>query len=147
MASHFSFLRFLFPFIALCGRPRSFSPALRTWRRASPNPSSASARLSTRRQIEMDCADLQRSTDVTGNQRRLQAMPQGVRKGGATRYRLRLHFLHSLLFIFPQQNNSACVRFEVFTAVTMKSVVFWGIRTQFVIHRRHITSPLQSSAS
>jgi hypothetical protein len=39
------------------------------------------------------------------------------------------------------------VRFEVFTAVTMKDVVFWDIKTQFVLHRRHITSPLQSSAS
>jgi hypothetical protein len=36
------------------------------------------------------------------------------------------------------------VRFEVFTAVTMKNVVFWDIRTQFVLHRRHITSPLHS---
>jgi hypothetical protein len=39
------------------------------------------------------------------------------------------------------------VRFEVFTAVTMKNVVFWDINTQFVLHRSHITSPLQSSAS
>jgi hypothetical protein len=38
------------------------------------------------------------------------------------------------------------VRSEVFTAVTMNNVVFWGIETQFVPHRRHITSPLQSSA-
>jgi hypothetical protein len=38
------------------------------------------------------------------------------------------------------------VRFEVFTAVTMKNAVFWDIRTQFVLHRRHITSPLQSPA-
>jgi hypothetical protein len=38
-------------------------------------------------------------------------------------------------------------RFEVFTAVTMKNVVFWDIKTQFVLHRRHITSPLQSPAS
>jgi hypothetical protein len=28
----------------------------------------------------------------------------------------------------------------------MKNVVFWDIKTQFVLHRRHITSPLQSSA-
>jgi hypothetical protein len=34
------------------------------------------------------------------------------------------------------------VRFEVFTAVTMMNVVFWNIRTQFVPHRKHITSPL-----
>jgi hypothetical protein len=39
------------------------------------------------------------------------------------------------------------VRFEVFTAVTMKNVVFWDIKTHFVLHRIHITSPLQSPAS
>jgi hypothetical protein len=36
--------------------------------------------------------------------------------------------------------------FEVFTAVTMKNVVFRDIKPQFVPHRRHITSPLQSPA-
>jgi hypothetical protein len=39
------------------------------------------------------------------------------------------------------------VRFEVFTAVAMKNVVFWDIKLQFVLHRRHITSSLQSTAS
>jgi hypothetical protein len=29
-------------------------------------------------------------------------------------------------------------------AVTMKNAVFWDIKTQFIPHRRHITSPLQS---
>jgi hypothetical protein len=38
------------------------------------------------------------------------------------------------------------VRFEVFTAVTMKNVVFWDIETQFLPHRRHITSSLESPA-
>jgi TRAP-type mannitol/chloroaromatic compound transport system substrate-binding protein len=38
------------------------------------------------------------------------------------------------------------VRFEVSTAVAMKNAVFWDIKTQFVPHRRHITSPVQSSA-
>jgi hypothetical protein len=28
----------------------------------------------------------------------------------------------------------------------MKNVLFWNINTQFVLHRRNITSPLQSSA-
>jgi hypothetical protein len=28
----------------------------------------------------------------------------------------------------------------------MKNVVFWDIETQFVLHRRHITSPLQRLA-
>jgi hypothetical protein len=37
------------------------------------------------------------------------------------------------------------VRFEVFTAVTMKNVVFWAIESQFVPYRRHITATLQSS--
>jgi hypothetical protein len=40
-----------------------------------------------------------------------------------------------------------CVRFEDFTAVTMKNAVLWDKKTQFVPHRRHITSPLQSPAS
>jgi hypothetical protein len=35
---------------------------------------------------------------------------------------------------------------KVFTAATMKNVVFWDIKTQFEPHRRHITSPLQSPA-
>jgi hypothetical protein len=28
----------------------------------------------------------------------------------------------------------------------MKSAVFWDLKTQFVLHRRHITFPLQSPA-
>jgi hypothetical protein len=28
--------------------------------------------------------------------------------------------------------------------MTMKNVVFWDIKTQFVLHRRHITSTLES---
>jgi hypothetical protein len=39
------------------------------------------------------------------------------------------------------------VRCEIFTAVTMKNVVFWDIKTQFVPNTGHITSPLQSPAS
>jgi hypothetical protein len=31
------------------------------------------------------------------------------------------------------------VRCEVSTAVTVKNAVFWDIKTQFVLHRRHIT--------
>jgi hypothetical protein len=37
-------------------------------------------------------------------------------------------------------------RFEVLAAVTMKSTVFWDVKTQFLLHREHITSPLQSPA-
>jgi hypothetical protein len=46
-----------------------------------------------------------------------------------------------------KQTKYKVVRFEVFTAVTMKNAVFWDIKTQFVLHRRHITSPLQSPAA
>jgi hypothetical protein len=38
------------------------------------------------------------------------------------------------------------VRLEVFTAVTMKNGVFWVTEPQFVLHRRHITYPLQCPA-
>jgi hypothetical protein len=55
----------------------------------------------------------------------------------------------SLIILAQNMNNVQMnlfhqVRFEVSTAVTMKNVVFWDIKTQFVLHRRHITSPLQS---
>jgi hypothetical protein len=35
------------------------------------------------------------------------------------------------------------VKFEVFTAVTMKSALFWGIKSQFIPHERHIRSLIQ----
>jgi hypothetical protein len=47
---------------------------------------------------------------------------------------------NAAMLIWPENSNG--VRFEVLTAVTMKNVVFWDITTQFVLHRRHITSPL-----
>jgi hypothetical protein len=47
---------------------------------------------------------------------------------------------------YVKQLSLLVVRFEVFTAVTMKNVVFWDMKTQFVPHRRHITSPLKSPA-
>jgi hypothetical protein len=37
-------------------------------------------------------------------------------------------------------------RFEDFTAMTVKNSVFWDIKSEFVLHRRHITSPLQRPA-
>jgi hypothetical protein len=45
-----------------------------------------------------------------------------------------------------RKDGEGCIRFEVFTAVTMKNAVFFDIKTQFVLHRRHITSPLQIPA-
>jgi hypothetical protein len=37
------------------------------------------------------------------------------------------------------------VRFEVFTAVTMKNAVFWDIKPQFVLHRRNYVSVTEPS--
>jgi hypothetical protein len=55
----------------------------------------------------------------------------------------------ALLLVEPQSTRKVdhmYVRYEVFTAVTMKNAVFWDIKTQFVPHGRHITSPLHSPA-
>jgi hypothetical protein len=49
--------------------------------------------------------------------------------------------------VWPFQCSVIYVRFEVATAVIMKNTVACDIKTQFVPHRKHITSPLQSSAS
>jgi hypothetical protein len=46
-----------------------------------------------------------------------------------------------------QWNNHIQCKVEVFTMVTMKNVVFWDIKTQFIPHTRHVLSPLQSPAS
>jgi hypothetical protein len=40
--------------------------------------------------------------------------------------------------------QDAYVTFEVLTVVTVKTAVFWDIKTQFIPHRKHITSLLQS---
>jgi hypothetical protein len=45
------------------------------------------------------------------------------------------------------QTFKCYVKFEVLMAVTMKNPVLWDKETQFVLHRGHITSPLQSPAS
>jgi hypothetical protein len=37
-------------------------------------------------------------------------------------------------------------RYGVFTAETMKNAVFWDMKTQFIPHKKHITSPLQTTA-
>jgi hypothetical protein len=42
-------------------------------------------------------------------------------------------------------NTNERIRCEVFTAVTIENVVFWDIKTKFVLHRKYIPSPLQSS--
>jgi hypothetical protein len=38
------------------------------------------------------------------------------------------------------------VRFDVYKAVTTNNVFFWDMKSQFLHHRRHIVSPLQSLA-
>jgi hypothetical protein len=37
-------------------------------------------------------------------------------------------------------------RFEVFMAVTMNNAVFWDVESQFLPHKKRITSPLQTRA-
>jgi hypothetical protein len=73
----------------------------------------------------------------------------GVHGGDNEEWDIKTQFvLHRRHIAFPLQSPaSKCyVRFEVFTAVTTKNVVFWDIKPQFVLHRRYITSPLQSPA-
>jgi hypothetical protein len=44
-------------------------------------------------------------------------------------------------------SNRCTLRRHTFVLRLLKIVVFWDIETQFVPHRRHVTSPLQSPAS
>jgi hypothetical protein len=37
------------------------------------------------------------------------------------------------------------VRFEVFTAVTVRNAVFWDIKTKFELHTRHYVAATESS--
>jgi hypothetical protein len=55
--------------------------------------------------------------------------------------------LHIELYVDKGKILSDYFKFEVFTAVTMKNVFFWHTKTQFVLHTRNITSPLQSPAT
>jgi hypothetical protein len=52
-----------------------------------------------------------------------------------------------IFFQSGRRCNLGSARFEFYTAVTMKNAAFWDTRTKFVLHRKHITSPLQSPAS
>jgi hypothetical protein len=47
----------------------------------------------------------------------------------------------------PWRSILMYVRFEVFTAVTVKNAVLWDIKPQFILQRRHIASLLQSPSS
>jgi hypothetical protein len=58
--------------------------------------------------------------------------------------KIKLNSIPNVVFV---ENVDYFVRFEFFTAVTMKNVVFWDMKPQLVLHRRHITSPLQSPDS
>jgi hypothetical protein len=42
-------------------------------------------------------------------------------------------------------NETYAVRFEVSTAVTIKNVVFWDIKTKFVPHRKYYVSATEPS--
>jgi hypothetical protein len=60
---------------------------------------------------------------------------------------LRCYILFPPDSLLIQYSFPPFITFEAFTAVTIKNVVFWDIKIQFVLHRRHITSTLQSQAS
>jgi hypothetical protein len=53
---------------------------------------------------------------------------------------------HSLVSSSEIRNKWRFIRLQVFTAVAMKNGVFWDITPQFILHRKHITSSLQSPA-
>jgi hypothetical protein len=55
-------------------------------------------------------------------------------------YRNKGHYKNIIDDLYVLACISVYVRFEVFTAVTMKNSVFWDIRTQFIPHIKHITS-------
>jgi hypothetical protein len=40
-------------------------------------------------------------------------------------------------YVSSTESSRLNVGFEVFTAVTMKNAAFWGIKTQFLPHRKH----------
>jgi hypothetical protein len=42
------------------------------------------------------------------------------------------------LFLRCRAQPVNAIRFEVFTAVTVKNVVFWDIKTQFLPHWKHL---------
>jgi hypothetical protein len=57
-------------------------------------------------------------------------------------------FLFGQAMYFNEMTDAEhLVKYEVFTVVTMKNVVFGDIKTQFIPDRRHIMSPLHRPAS
>jgi hypothetical protein len=58
------------------------------------------------------------------------------------------HLRENLTAAIPVRlmNTLQKVGFENLTAVTIKNAVSWDIKTQFVPHKKHITSPQQSPA-
>jgi hypothetical protein len=50
--------------------------------------------------------------------------------------------------ILNKPENSSSKRKPIYKTITeMMNAVFWDIKTQYVLHRGHITSPLHSPAS
>jgi hypothetical protein len=62
-------------------------------------------------------------------------------------YETPVHTSQETNYISVQRLAGWCyVRFEAFTAVTMKNAFFWDRKAQFLPHRKQITSPLQRIA-
>jgi hypothetical protein len=93
---------------------------------------------------------MERQDEIAENFSHHCSLLQTIRNEGKSRIMTTasgLHDVRGIGVLFPALRRRSSVIFEVFTAVTMKNAVFWDIKTQFILHRRHITSPLQSSTS
>jgi hypothetical protein len=77
--------------------------------------------------------DLGRSSDIPG------VNTEVPHKGTRTVQTIQHLFAAALHLTTRPCHNSV-----VFTAVTMKNVVFWDIKTQFVLHRRHVSATERS---
>jgi hypothetical protein len=66
-----------------------------------------------------------------------------------TLYNQKVHFLSQMNPVHATLAYFSNIDFNIIhlpTSSQLKNVVFWNIKTLIVLHRRHITSPLQSSA-
>jgi hypothetical protein len=61
--------------------------------------------------------------------------------------KLSVNMQRSLIFVIPQEVESTCVRFEVFTEVTMKNGVFWDVTPGVALVRTDVSEELSPSIS
>jgi hypothetical protein len=75
----------------------------------------------------------------------LRAAPGNWRRISGNKYDQAVHAVGRFLVYWEgrhsSDDNECHIRFEIFTALAMKNAVFWDIKSQFVRHMRHVTSP------